>query len=35
MFIANEPELPPETLNVWTSTMKRARHTAQYGFALF
>ncbi len=29
MFIANEPELPHETLNVWTSTMKRARMTAQ------
>lgn len=29
MFIANEPELPPDTLNVWTSTMKRARQTAK------
>ena len=29
LFISNEPELPPDKLNVWTSTMKRARHTAQ------
>jgi broad specificity phosphatase PhoE len=29
LFIANETELPPDKLNVWSSTMKRARQTAR------
>lgn len=29
LFIGNEPDLPPDKLSVWASTMKRARQTAR------
>lgn len=29
LFIANEPDLPPDKLCVWSSTMKRSRQTAR------
>jgi hypothetical protein len=29
LFIANEPDLPPDKLSVWSSTMKRSRQTGK------